>query len=214
MVDPRYSELPLATSFLTTHEWGVNEAGISKRINGEQVRSAWGLDYLGSTVLAAGAHETDVITLSFDGIPATRDFLWVFVRIASYGGSPDVTGDIGSLRFNSDSGANYWTRHLWFDAGTWNDVPNASTTLIRLAETNSRLSRNVFVTINNLATRGKTCNIKNQTGTANAATVGVINTGGGEWVNLVDQITSVQLINAGSNNMGAGSGVIVFGKNF
>jgi hypothetical protein len=207
MVDLRFSELPTVAAFTNALEWGVNDAGISKKLTGALVRGSWALDYLGSTKLASAAHETSVVNIE------ARDFLWIFVRVASYGGTPDATGDIASLRFNGDSGANYWTRHLYFD-GVWNDVPTIDTTLIRLAESNSRLSRNVFCTVNNLATRGKTVNIKNQTGTANPSVVGSVNVAGGEWVNLVDQITSVQLINQGSNNMGTGSGVIVWGKNF
>jgi hypothetical protein len=211
--DTPFNLLP-AVDFSDGLIFGAESGGVSRSVTGETLHNSWGLDFLGSKVLTSGAHETGVLTLTFGGVPATRDCLFVFVRVASYGGTPDPLGDIASLRFNADSGANYWTRHLWFDAGTWNDVPNASTTLIRLAESNSRLSRNVIVKINNLATRGKTCNMKNQTGTANAATVGAINIAGGEWVNLVDQITSIQLINAGSNNMGAGSGFAVFGVDF
>jgi hypothetical protein len=217
MVDKRISELPSAANFLAALQIPVNDAGVNEKATGSQLASAWGLDFLGSAVLASAAHETPNVTLTWppgSGIAATRDFLWIFVRVASYGGSPDATGDIASLRFNADSGANYWTRHLYFTAGTWNDVSLASTALIRLAPTNSRLSRNVFITINNLANRGKTCNIKNQTGTADATLVGEVNIAGGEWVNLVDQITSVQLIDQGSNNMGTGSGFIVLGKNF
>jgi hypothetical protein len=207
-----FTALP-AVDFSDALTFGVASGGISSSITGQTLHDSWGLDFLGSAVLTSAGHETSVVTLSFGGVPATRDCLFIFVRVASYGGSPDPTGDIASLRFNGDSAANYWSRHLWFDAGTWNDVATASTTLMRMAETNSRLSRNVIVKVNNLATRGKTCNIKNQTGTANAATVGVINIAGGEWVNLTDQITSVQLINAGSNNMGTGSGFAVFGIN-
>jgi hypothetical protein len=217
MPDKRISQLDLAANFLAALEVPVNDASTTKKVTGTQLSTAWGLDVLGSAVLLSAAHETPNVTLTWppgSGIAATRDFLWIFVRIASYGGSPDATGDIGSLRFNGDSGANYWTRHLDYQGGVWSDFQSLSTSLIRLAATNSRLSRNVFVTVNNLATRGKTCNIKNQTGTADAAVAGSVNIAGGEWVNLVDQITSVQLIDQGSNNMGTGSGFIVLGKNF
>lgn len=213
MSNQAFSELP-PVAFSDSLIFGAGLSGISRGVTGEVLHDSWGLDYLGSTVLLAGAHETDVVTFSFGGVAATRDFLWVFVRIASYGGTPDATGDIGSLRVNGDSGTNYWSRHLYFDAGTWNDISLASQTLIRLAPTNSRLSRNVFITINNLANRSKTFNIKNQTGTNDAAVPGSVNIAGGEWVNAVDQITSMQLVNAGSNNMGTGSGFIVFGRNF
>lgn len=214
MSNAPFTVLP-AVDFSDALTFGVASGGISSSLTGQTLHTSWGLDYLGSAVLAAGAHESAVVTLSFGGVPATRDFLWIFVRIASYGGSPDAAGDIASLRFNEDSGANYWTRHLQYaGSNTWDDVQSVDTSLIRLAGSNSRLSRNVFVTVNNLANRGKTCNIKNQTGTANPSVAGTVNIAGGEWCNLVDQITSVQLINAGSNNMGAGSGFIVLGKNF
>lgn len=217
MADKRISELLAASSLLSDQLIPVARGGGNAALSGAQIARSWGMDFLGSAVLTSAAHETPDVALTWppgSGIAATRDCLFVLVRIASYGGTPEPLGDIASLRFNGDSAANYWSRHLWFDAGTWNDVPTINTGLIRLAETNSRLSRNVLVKINNLATRGKTCNIKNQTGTANAGVAGVINTGGGEWVNLVDQITSMQLINAGSNNMGAGSGFCVLGVNF
>ena len=215
MADRPYSLGTAASSFLPTHLWGVSEpdpgnpgAYLDRTLSGAQVQGSWGLDYLGSTVLAASAHETAVVTIE------PRDFLWIYVLISAYGGSPDATGDIGSLRFNGDTGNNYWSRHLYYDAGVWNDVVTASTNLIRLAPTNSRLSRNVFCTINNRANRGKTVNMKNQTGTADAAVVGQVNIAGGEWVNLVDQITSVQMVDAGANNLITGSGFIVLGKNF
>ena len=217
MSDAPISGFPAAAAFLLTQEFAANESGASRKVTGQQVSAAWSMDFLGSSILSAGANSTPDLTLTYppgSGIAATRDLLIVLVRVASYGGSPDATGDIASLRFNGDSGANYWSRHLHYTLGAWIDEPLPSQTLIRLAETNSRLSRNVYVQINNLATRGKTCNIKNQTGTADAAVVGSVNVAGGEWVNLVDQITSIQLINQGANNMGAGTGFMVFGKNF
>ncbi|HTF79894.1 MAG TPA: hypothetical protein VK620_37230 [Bradyrhizobium sp.] len=207
MADARISELVAASGFLATQEFPANDGGISHKVTGSQIQAAWGMDFLGSTFLASAAHETAVVTI------APRVQLWIAVHVASYGGSPDPTGDIASLRFNGDSGANYWSDHAQFIAGAWTDFPLASTNLIRMAGTNSRLSRNVWCQVNNLGNRGKTVNLKNQTGTGDPTVVGVINLGGGEWVNTTDQITSVQLVNQGSNNMGTNSGFIVFGKN-
>jgi len=207
MTDSRISELPAVTGFLDAQEFAVNDAGISRKITGAQIRSAWGRDFLGRTKLAASAHETAVVTIE------PRDILWIQVYITAYGGTPDVTGDIGSLRFNGDTGNNYWTRHLYYDAGAWNDVVTASTSLIRLAPTNSRLSRNVLCTVNNQVNRSKTVNMKNQTGTNDATVAGQVNIAGGEWVNLTDRITSVQLVNAGSNNMITGTGFYIEGAN-
>ena len=207
MTDSRISELPAVTGFLDAQEFAVNDAGISRKITGAQIRSAWGRDFLGRTKLAASAHETAVVTIE------PRDILWIQVYITAYGGTPDVTGDIGSLRFNGDTGNNYWTRHLYYDAGAWNDVVTASTSLIRLAPTNSRLSRNVLCTVNNQDNRSKTVNMKNQTGTNDATVAGQVNIAGGEWVNLTDRITSVQLVNAGSNNLITGTGFYIEGAN-
>lgn len=217
MADPRYSELTLAARFLLTHIWGVDEGGVSKGLTGTQLAAAWGMDYLGGTSLGAAAHETAIVTLTYppgSGIAATRKKLEINVFVPSYGGSPDATGDIASLRFNGDSGANYWSHHASYISGAWTSTEMTSTTLIRLAPTNSRLSRNGAFWVNNFATRSKTVTFKNQTGTNDATVVGTLNVGGAEWVNTVDQITTVQLVNAGSNNMGAGSGFFVLGKDF
>jgi len=217
VTDRKISELTAATSFDVSQIFPDARAGSNEGVTGAQIAASWGGDFHGSTVTSAGATSTSVVTLTWppgSGVAATRKRLWIDVFVPSYGASPDATGDIVSIRFNGDSGLNYWSRHLLFDAGVWNDVPQASASLIRLAATNSTKSRNIFIAVNNVATRGKTCNIKNQTGSADPATVGPINVGGGEWVNLTDQITSVQLVVAGSNNMGAGTGFIVRGSDF
>lgn len=217
MSDTRISELQAVAAFLLAQELAVNDAGISRKISGTQLSTAWGWDYLGGTFLAASAHETDVVTLTYppgSGIAATRKKLALYGFITAYGGTPDVTGDIGSIRFNGDSGANYWSHHATFISGAWTSTEQASTSLIRAAPTVSRLSRNFVMEINNLATRSKTVTIKNQSGTNDASVVGLINIGGAEWVNTTDQISTVQLINAGANNMITGSGFFVLGKDF
>jgi hypothetical protein len=215
--DLRIGELPAAASFLLSQVVPVAASGATESVTGTQLASAWGMDYLGGTFLAASAHETEVVTLTYppgSGIAATRKKLVLYGFIPAYGGTPDVTGDIGSIRFNGDSGANYWSHHATFISGAWTSTETASATLIRSAPTNSRLSRNFVMEINNIATRSKTVTIKNQTGTNDAAVVGLINIGGAEWVNTSEQISTVQLINAGSNNMITGSGFFVLGKDF
>lgn len=217
MADPRFSELTLAARFLLTHIFGAAESGVSKGVTGTQIAAAFGMDYLGGTFLAASANATSVVTLEYppgSGIAATRKKLVIYGTVTAYGGTPDVTGDIASIRFNGDSGANYWSHHATFISGAWTNTEQASTTLIRSAPTNSRLSRNFVMEINNIGTRSKTVTIKNQTGTNDASVVGLVNIGGAEWVNTTDQISTVQLINAGSNNMITGSGFFVIGKDF
>lgn len=209
MTDVRFSELPFVADFTDALEWAVNDGGISRKVSGQQVRLKF-INVLGFTQLAASAHESAVVSFT------PRRCLAIPVGVTFYTGTPDPAGDIASLRFNGDTGNNYWSRHAHFgDGGVWNKEDFTSTNLIRLAETNSRLSRNVLVIIaNNLANRSKTCNIKNQTGTNDASVAGSINTGGGEWVNTTAQISSVQLVNAGSNNIGTGSGFAVLGIDF
>jgi len=164
-------------------------------------------DYLGSLPpVTSGSLSLGVLTIP------PRDFLWIIIRITGYGGG----GDIASLRFNGDSGNNYWSRHLTAAPGgpTFADAPTTSTNLIRIAEANSSLQRNVHVTVNNLATKSKVCTIRNTTSTNSAATVGTLGIGGGEWVNTASQITTVEVLTAGANNMGTGSAFAVFGRNF
>src|SRR5579859_2599526 len=71
---------------------------------GTQSRSVYGAGdgwiLLDKTKLASGAATTR--TLSWTG---NWDMLKIEVWIPGYGGS-----DVGSLRFNGDSGANYWNR--------------------------------------------------------------------------------------------------------
>jgi hypothetical protein len=217
MPDLRYRELSAADRFLLTQLWAVDDSGVSKYLTGAQLAAAWDGDYLGGTSNAAAAHETAVVTLEYppgSGIAATRKKLQIHVFVPSYGGTPDPTGDIASIRFNGDSGTNYWSHHATYISGAWTPTETPSATLIRIAPTNSRLSRNAVLEVNNFATRSKTATFKNQTGTADATVVGILNVGGAEWVNIVDQISTVQLINAGDNNMGAGAGFYVTGKDF
>lgn len=165
-----------------------------------------GLDYLGSTSCAANCQTTATLTF-----PA-RDFLIIYIRIASYQGS-----DIGSLRFNGDSGTNYWDRHITVATGgtTLTDVPTASTTLIRLAGNAVAQGRTVEVHCMNQLAKSKPCQITVQTLTGAAGTVGIMDFGGGEWVNTTAQITSLAMLTAGGSiTMGSGTGFAVFGKNF
>lgn len=164
-----------------------------------------GLDFLGSVSCAATCSSTSVLTFS------PRSVLVFLIDIASY-----PSADIGSIRFNNDSAANYWDRHLTTAAGgtVATDVPNASTTLIRLAGNAVNQGRSAIVVCMNLPTRSKSCSINIQTLTGAAATVGLLDYGAGEWVNTTVQISSVQLIVSGAGTMGAGSGIAVFGKSF
>lgn len=159
--------------------------------------------FLGSTILAASAANTAVVT-----IPAYTELL-ITVNISSYPGG----ADIASLRFNADSAANYWDRHLTVAAAgvAFTNVQNASTTLIRLAGATATTGRVAVCNFMNQTTRSKVGTIQVQTLTGAAATVGIMDFGSGEWVNTTAQITSVQMLTAGGLTMGTGSGFSVFG---
>jgi hypothetical protein len=137
----------------------------------------------------------------------------ILVSVVGYSG-----GDIASLRFNADGGGNYWDRHLHSAAGgtTWTNAQNASTTLIRLAAPSSTLARTVTIFCTNIAAlRDKTCTIQNVTSTGSAATVGRIDMGSGQWRSAAaTQITSIEMLTAGGQTMTAGTGIVIYGKDF
>ena len=165
------------------------------------------MERLGSIRLSSSAVTTGVLT-----IPA-REQLFLLCNIAGYSGG----GDIASLRFNGDTGTNYWDRHITAAAGgvTLVNTQNASTTLIRLAGNAVTTGRSVSVSIMNLATVSKSVGISHvQTASGAAATVGGLDIGGGEWVNTSAQITSIEMRTAGGSvTMPAGTGFTVFGCN-
>ena len=161
---------------------------------------------LGATVLAGAAGTTAVVEFT------PMDMLMVHYLVTGYGGA----GDIASLRFNGDSGANYWDRHLHSVAGgaTFANVVNVSTTLIRLAAVASTLQRSGIVQISNFRTTSKVCAIVNQTSTGAPGTSASLEAvGGGEWVNTAQQIRSITMITAAGANLNAGSGFAIFGCN-
>jgi hypothetical protein len=172
--------------------------------------------YLGSTVLASNASTTSTVTLS-----STMDVLFIIVRVTGYTGT-----DIASMRFNGDTGQNYWDRHLQVAAGgtTLSDVECGSSTtgcgtatnrvLMRLGPNSVTTARTVFVTCGNRAATSKVCDIRSQVGTGTAATAGAMTWGGGEWVNTSAQISSIVLVTKGGNSMLTGTGFVVFGRNF
>lgn len=165
------------------------------------------MERLGSIRLSSSAVTTGVLT-----IPA-REQLFLLCNIAGYSGG----GDIASLRFNGDTGTNYWDRHITSVQGgvVLVNTQNASTSLIRLAGNAVTTGRSVTVSIMNLASVSKSVGISHvQTNTGAAATVGGLDIGGGEWVNTSAQITSIEMRTAGGSvTMPAGTGFTVFGSN-
>jgi hypothetical protein len=163
------------------------------------------MEYLGSIRLNGSAATTGVLA-----IPA-RERLTIHCNIAGYSG-----GDIASLRFNGDAGANYWDRHISYAAGgvTPVNAQNVSTTLIRLAAATATVHRMAVVDVINIASLSKVCSMTVQTATQSAANAGILDIGSGEWVNTSAQITSVEMRTAGGSiTMPAGTSITVFGVN-
>lgn len=162
-----------------------------------------GYDFLGSTVLASAATST---SLSF---PARTELL-VQVSVTGYGGS-----DIASFRFNGDSGTHYWSRYLRYGNGTTTavDSTNVSQTLARLFGGGQTTGRTALVDIANSTSADKFGGLAGPlSGTGSAATAGVVEFGGWEWATTT-QITSILMFAAAANNLNAGSGFAVYGKN-
>lgn len=159
--------------------------------------------YLASNTLTANATAfATLIVPPFNG-------LWVFINVSGYGGT-----DVVSLRFNGDSGANYWDRTLTVAAGTVTpivDTNTVSTTLIRCGKPINK-GRQVFAQIGNLASKSKVVQIMNQFGSGAAGTAAdsTISTAG-EWVNTAAQITQIDCLTAGGANILAGSSICVYG---
>lgn len=161
-------------------------------------------EYIAGAKLGSNAASTGVITL-----PKTFEFLELRILIEGFS-----SADIAALQFNSDTSNNYWCRHLTVAAGgtTHTNTQTASTSRIRLSQANITAPQVVVVWIMNQAAISKAMIIETQTATANAGTVGIIDHGAGEWVNTSAQITSVNLLCVGANNLLAGSGIEIFGR--
>jgi len=150
------------------------------------------------------AHGASFPSQTFPGYAS----LMIMLHIVGYSGS-----DLGSLRFNADSGANYWDRNLSSVAGGVVIVnnENASTTQMRfgIAGTSKVVA---LINIINIAGQSKLARGSVAMGTGAAATPGTaIVSMAGEWINTTAQITSLNVQVVGANNFLSGSSVSVFG---
>jgi hypothetical protein len=165
------------------------------------------MDFLGSTKLVSAAVTTGVVTIS------ARDILCVLVRVTGYS-----SGDIASLRFNADSGANYWSKGS--SAGTTATSITAvtaatSVTLAKMFAANATQGRSAVVSITNNATTEKIGAISGATGSGTAGTGGILECNSFGWVNTTAQITSIEMRTFnGVVTLSSGSGFAVFGRNF
>ena len=170
-----------------------------------------GYELLGKTVLTVAAATTSIIT-----IPA-RDMLLIQYRVTGYSGADIAAFRFGGTAGSVDTAANYWDRHLTSARGatTFTNTQTASSTMLRVAASTSTRQRTGLVTVTNLQGVSKLCGYLTGalTSTGAAATVGGLDIGGGEWINTTQQIVSVQMLDAGANNLNIGTGFAVFGMN-
>jgi hypothetical protein len=138
-----------------------------------------------------------------------QSIIWLEINISGYGGT-----DVASLRFNGDSGTNYWSRFITAAQGTstLSNVENVSDTLIRLGPTTNK-GRSALVRITNFAGKTKVVNILNTIGSGLAGTASTITlAGSGEWINLTDPIQTIDILTQGGTvTMLTGSSVALLG---
>lgn len=160
-------------------------------------------DFLNSAELAVAAATLGVLT-----VPA-RDELLLLICVNGYS-----SGDIASLRFNGDTGANYSSRYLSSVAGgvVWVSNQNVSQTLARMFALTTTSGRHAIVGIKNKLNAAKIGNVSGQTGVTSAATGLQLEIGGFQWQNTTAQITSVEMRTAGGQNMTAGSSIVILGR--
>lgn len=174
--------------------------------------------HLGSTVLTTNTTASEVLEFP------PFDILKVFYRITGYGGNA-----IASFRFGPnasgviDAGANYWYRHISLAAGapgtTITNTQAVSQTFVSVAALAVAQGRVGEMVVSNYAGTNvsKMVRFSNQTqsaATPSAATAGVAEFGGGEWINTANRITMIQMVdNPTTTNINAGTGFSVFGMN-
>lgn len=172
--------------------------------------------HLGSTVFATTTTASEVVEFP------PFDILKVFYRITGYGGAA-----IASFRFGPnasgviDAGANYWYRHASIAAGvaTVTNTQAISQTFVSVAAIAVAQGRVGEMIVSNYAGANvsKVVRFSNQTqsaATPSAATAGVVEFGGGEWINTANRITMIQMVdNPTTTNINAGTGFSVFGMN-
>lgn len=138
--------------------------------------------------------------------------LWFYLNVVGASGS-----DTCAIRFNADSGANYWDRNLTVAAGgvVVVDTNTLSTTLIRLGVAGT-LNQQIFGVIGNpsaVAAKSKVLRAMVTVATGAAGTAGSINIGcAGEWVNTSTPINRIDVVMVGANNYLAGSSLMVWGN--
>jgi hypothetical protein len=176
----------------------------NQSLGGTSVVGAGGLELLGSTQLTANSPYTETVKFT------PRDSLLIFVRSTGHSAA-----DLPGFRFNG-SGSGYWSRYIHCAVGstTLTNAQTVSTSLARLCVNNSVQTRSFTVYISNFATASKVGVVNSMVGTGAAGTAPIIEFGGFEWVDTVRQISEIQMLSAGSQNMLVGTAFEVYGINY
>lgn len=166
------------------------------------------LTFLGSTVLTTPAPQTSIVTLT-----SAMTKLFIMYNITGYSGNDIAMFQFGGTAGAVDTGNNYWSRHLTSNAGgtVWNNTQSTNTSGIRVAGNAVVLGRSGICQLMNYQTVTKSMTIHTQTNTGASGTAGVIDVGGGEWVNNTQQIISVRMVDQNGTNLTAGTGFVVWG---
>lgn len=166
----------------------------------ELALDARGFEYLGGVELAATGG-----TLDFKDIPA-RDVLFVMLRC------PSSASSTLTMRFNADSGANYWYKNMKSIAGSqlFTNKDVVGQTSIALHYDAETLGRSAFIYITNKSDKSKSIEFFPFVGSGAAGTASDLESGVGEWVNTSVQIDRITLL---GTTMAIDTGFGVFGKN-
>lgn len=184
----------------------LNSAGVETTF----AKATTNLTFLGSTVITTPAPQTSIVTLT-----SAMTKLFIQYNITGYSG-----GDIAMFQFGGtagavDTGNNYWSRHITWNAGGTVAANTQVTTTngIRVAGNAVIQGRSGICQLMNVATVSKPMTIHTQTLTGAVGTAGLIDLGGGEWVNTTQQIISIRMIDQNGTNLLAGTGFVVWGAN-
>ena len=157
--------------------------------------------FLDGATLSANAAAFPLLTF-----PAWNS-LDIRLNIMGFSGS-----DIVSIRFNADTGNNYWDRNLTAVAGgvVFVDNPTTTTSQIRVGIAGTKgISARLQVGNNLAVSKLVSGTVSMGTGAVGTAGTAVVSMAG-EWINTTAQIISLSIQCVGANNLLSGSSAMVY----
>jgi hypothetical protein len=153
---------------------------------------------LGRTTLSSAGDTISVTPV------AARKYLMIFVTATATGGTIST-----HLRFNNDSGTNYAERTS--SNGAADGTANTQTSISLQISTGST-PRNTIAFVTNITALEKLVDFRSSgPGSAGGANAPDRKEGLAKWANTADQITRVDVVNAGTGDFAIGSEVVVLG---